>query len=252
MTDSSEGASTLDRILGYASRRLGRDGEPPSSPTDKVFVIGLGRFGSAVCATLVDLGLEVMAIDIDSALVDKWVDVLPNLRVADATDGATLKQLGVRDFDATVVAIGTGIEASVLTVAALSDAGAPNIWAKAMTPEHGRILERVGAHQVVYPEIQMGERVARIVSGAVVDFFELGDGFVLAEIETPKFLTGKPLADSQLRHSYEVSVVCIKPNGGEFTYATAETVPEQGNLIVVAGAIDAVKRLTDASRKENR
>ena len=241
--------TTLEKILGFANRRFGAREEIPITPTDTVFVAGLGRFGSAVCATLVDLGIEVMGIDIDERLVDKWVDVIPHLRVADATDAATLKQLGVQQFDVCVVGIGTAIEASVLTTAALSDAGAPVIWAKAMTPEHGRILERVGAHNLVYPEIEMGERVARIVSGSVIDFFELDDDFVMAEIEAPAFLVGRALAEAQLRERYNVSVVCIKPRGGTYTYVTPHTVPRRGSLVVVAGPTAAVQKLTDDAKR---
>ncbi len=244
-------SSTIERVLGYAKVRDARLGIPMASNRDgKVLVVGLGRFGAAVSATIVDLGIEVMAIDIDAELVDRWVDVLPHLRVADATDPTTLQQLGVQDFDTAVVAIGTGIEASVLSVAALSDAGAPNIFAKATTSEHGRILRRVGADHVVYPEIQMGERVGRIVSGTVLDFFELDDEFVLAEIETPAFLVGKPLGQSKLRARFAVSAVCVKPVSGRYTYATAESVPADGSLMVVAGRPESVQKLTTAVRRE--
>lgn len=253
MIDKSKGdlSSALDRVLGYT--KLNRPiSQLPTTPANKVLVIGLGRFGSAVCATLVDLGVEVMAVDVDESNINKWVDVMPHLRVADSTDPATLNQLGVADFDATVVAIGSGIEASVLTVANLSDAGAVNIWAKATTPEHGRILTRVGADNVVYPEGQMGERIGRIVGGPFVDFFELDEQFVLAEIKTPNFLAAKPLQESGLRDRFNVLAVCIKPLGGHYSYATADTVPPEGSFIVVAGQAEDVKKLTDAVRKARR
>lgn len=245
--------STIERILGYAKLRDRTIGSGlAKNPDGKVLVVGLGRFGAAVSATLVDLGIEVMAIDVDGDLVDRWVDALPHLRVADATDPATLQQLGVQDFDTTVVAIGTGIEASVLSVAALSDAGAPNIWAKATTSAHGRILARVGADHVVYPEIQMGERVGHIVSGTVLDFFELDDAFVLAEIETPSFLANVPLGQSNLRKNFSVSAICLKPHDGVYTYATAETVPSHDSIMVVAGRPESVEKLTSSIRMARR
>jgi len=246
-------ASALDRVLGYTRRnQTRRIGELAASPADKALVIGLGRFGSAVCATLVDIGVEVMAVDIEEANINRWVDVMPHLRLADATDPAALKQLGVPDFDATIVAIGSGVESSVLTVGNLSDAGAPNIWAKATTPEHGRILTRVGAHYVVYPEGQMGERVGRIVSGAVVDFFEVDEDFVLAEIVTPDFLIGRPLGESNLRGQFTVSAICIKPVGGVYTYATADSIPPEGSYMVIAGKPGNVRLLTDAIRASRK
>lgn len=249
--EGEERLSTIERILGYTHLRDSKGGIERTGPEGKVLVIGLGRFGSSVAATLVDMDVEVMAVDIDGELIDRWVDIFPHLRVADATDHVTLHQLGVQDFDTTVVAIGV-IEASVLTVAALSDEGAPNIWAKATTPEHGRILSRVGAHHVVYPEVQMGERVGNIVSGTVLDFFELDDEFVLAEIETPAFLADRRLGESQLRSQFAVSAVCLKPAGGVYTYATAESVPATGSFMVVAGTPAAVQGLTTEVRRSRQ
>jgi len=134
-------------------------------------------------STLVELGVDVMAVDINQTLVNEWADRLTHVRLADATRSATLEQLGAPGFDAVVVAIGTGIEASILATAALSDIGITNIWAKAITEEHGRILRRVGAREVVFPEKEMGRRVAHAVTGDVVDYFELDEGFVPAELE---------------------------------------------------------------------
>lgn len=210
-----------------------------------VLVIGLGRFGTALAETLGMLGIEVMAVDVDQALVDQWADKIALVRVADATTGAVLSQLGAGSFDAVVVAIGTDIEASVLCTAALADLGVPNIWAKAITSEHGRILERVGAHHVVFPEKEMGERVAHVVTGQVDDYFELDDGFVLAELKAPGELIGKRLADTDLRARYQVTVVCIKPEGGTYTYATADTVVGHGDYLVIAGSVEAADRFVE-------
>lgn len=207
-----------------------------------VFLVGLGRFGVAVARTLMDLDVEVMAVDVDADLVNEWADKLTHVRVADATSPATLHQLGAQNFDAAVVAIGTGIEASILSTAALADLNGPTIWAKAITEEHGRILERIGAHHVVYPERQMGQRVAHVVSGQVIDYYELDDGFVLAELETPPSLVGKSLAESGIRNDYGVTVVCVKPQGGRFTYAEYDTVLGAGDLMLVAGEVDACER----------
>ena len=125
------------------------------APTS-VVIIGLGRFGSAVADSLVRMGQEVLAIDENQVLVDRWAGELTHVAQADTTDDEALRQLGVGDFDRAVVAIGTDIEASVLTVLALAEAGVPDIWAKAITRKHGAILERVGAHHVIYPEFSHG------------------------------------------------------------------------------------------------
>ncbi len=217
------------------------DGQSASS----VFIVGLGRFGTAVASTLMELDVEVMAIDTDQDLVDRWAEKFTDVRRADGTSSSALAQLGVAEFDAAVVAIGTGIEASVLTTAALVDMGVRNIWAKAITNEHGRILTRVGAHHVVYPEREMGERVAHVVTGQVIDYFQLDDGFVLAELEVPSSLVGVSLAESGIRHDYAVTVVCVKPAGASFTYVSADTRLGAGDLMLVAGGVDDVERFAD-------
>lgn len=220
-------------------------GTRPTTSAKTILVIGLGRFGTALARTLGDLGVEVMAVDVDQRLVDEWADKIPHVRVADATSSAVLGQLGASSFDAVVVAIGTDIEASVLATAALVDIGVVNIWAKAITAEHGRILERVGAHHVVFPEKEMGERVAHVVTGQVDDYFQLDDGFVLAELQAPDEIVGRRLSETDLRAKYHVTVVCIKPEGGAYTYATADTVVGPGDHLVIAGSVEAADRFVE-------
>lgn len=212
---------------------------------ESVLIIGLGRFGTAVGRTLAELGVEVVAVDREQSLVDVWAERLPHVRRADATSATALKQLGATDFDAAVVAIGSDLEASILATAALVDLGVSNVWAKAVSDEHGRILDRIGAHHVVYPEREMGERVGHMVQGQVLDYFEIDDGFVLAELSVPKPLAGVPLGDSDIRQRFAVTVVCIKPVGQPFTYATAETVLGAQDAIVVAGTVSDVDRFAE-------
>jgi trk system potassium uptake protein TrkA len=198
-------------------------------------VIGLGRFGSALATSLMDLGHEVLGVDTDPGLVQRHSRALTQTVEADATDPAVLAQLGAKEFACAVVGIGTGIEASVLTVAALADLQIPNIWAKAISDPHARILERVGAHHVVSPERQMGERVAHLVTGRMMEYLELDPGFALVETAAPTELLGRTLTEVGLRSNYGVTVVCIKPAGGSFTYATADTRLGPGDTLMVAG-----------------
>ncbi|MGB5759715.1 MAG: TrkA family potassium uptake protein [Acidimicrobiales bacterium] len=231
--------SNLDRFRRWIVEDKERVGTAKS-----IFIVGLGRFGTALASSLVSLGVEVMAVDISQELVNEWSDRLTHVRAADATNLNTLKQLGAAEFEAAVVAIGTGIEASILTTAALVDVGVPSVWAKAISSEHGRILERVGAHHVVFPEKEMGERVAHVVTGQVVDYFQLDDGFILAEVQVPAALVGIALGDSDIRNIFNLTVVCVKPRGKRFTYATAETVLNPDDLMVIAGTpVDAERFL---------
>ena len=214
------------------------------APTS-VVVIGLGRFGSAVADSLVRMGQEVLAIDEDAALVEKWADDLTHVTQADTTDEQALHQLGVADFDRAVVAIGTDIEASVLTVLALSEAGVPDIWAKAITRKHGAILERVGAHHVIYPEYSMGERVAHMLTGGMMDYIEFDDDFSIARTLAPSFTWDKTLAESAPRSKHGVTIVGVKRTGEDFTYARPETLVNRHDHLIVSGPTNKVERFCD-------
>jgi trk system potassium uptake protein TrkA len=213
-----------------------------ASGTDSVVVIGLGRFGSGVAIALVQLGHDVLAIDREPETVQSLASVLPHVVQADATDAEALKQLGVRDFAHAVVSIGENLEASVLAVLNLSQMGIKDIWAKANNPSHGRIAERVGAHHVVYPEADMGERVAHLVTGKMIDFIEFEDGFAIAKTRAPRETHGKPLSESAVRQRHKVTVVGIKRRHEDFIYAKADTIVKAGDLLIVAGPTREVER----------
>jgi trk system potassium uptake protein TrkA len=204
--------------------------------------MGLGRFGSSVAASLARLGHEVLAIDRREQLVQQWSGELSHVVQADTTDPNALRRLGVDQFQHAVVAIGNDIEASVLTVLALTEIGCKDIWAKALQERHGRILERTGAHHVLYPEAAMGERVAHMITGKVIDFIEFDDGFAIVKTAAPTEAFGRALGDSGLRSRYGVTVVGVKRPGEDFTYATAQTVVERGDLLIVSGKTEQVER----------
>jgi len=211
----------------------------------EIIVIGLGRFGSSLASTLIEMGHEVLGIDADEEAVQMHAGLLTHVVQADTTNEHTLRQLGVGDAVTAVVAIGADIEASVLTTGALVDLEIPNIWAKALTQSHGRILQRVGAHHVVFPEAEMGSRVARLLTGALIEYLALDDDFVLIETQVPRTLAGKRLGDTDLRAHFKVTVVCIKPEGQAFTYAESATVLGEHDLIVVAGHRGDIERFAD-------
>lgn len=198
-------------------------------------VIGLGRFGGGLAETLVDMGHEVLGVDADPKLVQMFSGILTHVVEADSTDEQAMRQLGAGEFQTAVVAIGTDIEASILTTSVLVDLGVPRIVAKAVTQAHGRILERVGAQRVIFPERDMGIRVGHSLAGSILDYFQLDPGFALVETSAPKALVGKTLGEAEVRKRYGITVVCIKPEGGSFTYATPDTVVREGDILVVAG-----------------
>ncbi len=202
---------------------------------DQTIVIGLGRFGRALAGTLTRLGNEVLGVDASPRVVQACAVDMTHVVQADATDVEALRQIGAADFGRAAVAIGTDIEASILATYALVNLGVPRIWAKAVTVEHGAILERVGAHRVVFPELEMGERVAHTMVGRTVDYVELDEDFVLVETTAPRELVGRALGDAGLRERHGMTVVAVKPEGGAFGDPTPETLIGAGDLLVVAG-----------------
>jgi len=215
-----------------------------NQPEDTILLIGLGRFGSSTAVALARLGHQVLAVDTDPQLVQEWSGRLTHVVEADATSSEALRQIGAEDIGTAIVAIGTGVEASVLTTLALVDVGIGEIWAKAITPEHGRILERIGADHVVYPEREMGERVAHMLTGKMIDFIEFDDGFAIAKTRAPEEAVGRTLGETKLRSKYGVTIVGVKPPGSDFTYARPETYVSRGDLLIVSGRTDLVEKFS--------
>ncbi|APU15862.1 MULTISPECIES: potassium channel family protein [Actinoalloteichus] len=207
--------------------------------TNRAVVIGLGRFGGSVAMELMRQRTEVLAIDSNPKIVDRYADRVTHAAVADSTDDDALRQLGVHRFHRAVVAIGTDLEASILTTSLLGDFAIPSIWAKGLSRQHASILERVGAHHVVLPEHDMGERVAHLVMGRMLDYIEFEDDYAMVKTTAPAEAVGRTLGEAQLRSKHKITVVSIKRRGEGFSYATAETVVRAGDLLIVAGkAVD--------------
>ncbi|MDK1476158.1 TrkA family potassium uptake protein [Streptomyces sp. 549] len=239
-------ADFLRTLRDLRTRRRDRTHRPGRSPADqRVAVIGLGRFGSSLATGLVRRGWDVLGIDENPARVQKMSDGLTHSAVADGTDMEALRQLGVHEFESVVVGIGNNIEASILTASNLMEAGVPNLWAKAVSRQHGLVLERLGVHHVVLPEHDMGERVAHLVTGRMLDFIEFDDDYALVKTVAPNVATGVPLGVSQVRSRFGVTVVGIKRAGEDFTHATAETVVEPGDVIIVTGRTRAVEHFSE-------
>lgn len=207
-----------------------------------VLVVGLGRFGGTLAETLQRLGHGVVAVDTNRDLVQEWSGLLTHAVEADATSEAAMRQLGAQNIRRAVVAIGTGIEASLLATGVLIDLAVPEVWAKAITRPHGRILERIGASHVVYPERDAGERVAHLMSGRLIDFIEFDDGFAIVKLHAPQEAAGATLAQSALRTRYGVTIVGVKRPGEDFTYARPDTMVNRGDLLIVSGKTELVER----------
>lgn len=217
---------------------------PRTARDEGVLVIGLGRFGAAIALTLEKLGTQVLAIDTDAELVQKYSGQLTHVVRADATQPEVLEQVGAGEFRIAVVGVGTSIESSVLIATNLVDLGKPVIWAKAISSAHGRILQRIGAHHVVYPEADAGKRVAHLVNGRLLDFIEFDDDFAIVKMRAPREVEGKSLAESDIRQRFGVTIVGVKTPGKDFTYAVPETVVASHDLLIVSGRTALIEKFS--------
>ncbi|GAB3176162.1 trk system potassium uptake protein TrkA [Micromonospora palomenae] len=209
-----------------------------------IAVIGLGRFGCHLAGALTRLGHEVLAVDRNPEQVQRWAPHLERVVQADATEEHALRQLGLTDFRRVVVAMGVSLEASVLTVVALTEVGVPQIWARATSDKHARILASVGAHHVIFPEAETGERVAHLIVSRMLDFIEFGDDFAIAKVPVPPSLVGRSLRDLGPER-YGVLVVGAKLPGERFRYATADTRISKDTVLIVEGTIAQVQQFAN-------
>lgn len=207
-----------------------------------VLVVGLGRFGSALAESLERSGHEVLAVDRRPELVQQWSGRLTHVVQAESTNEEAMRQVGAADFQVAVVAVGTDLESSIVSTSVLADIGIPHLWAKAITEPHGRILERVGAHHVVYPERDAGTRVAHLLTGKIIDFIEFDDGYAITKMRAPREAWGRTLGEAALRSKYGVTVVGVKRRGQGFTYAQADTPVAEGDLLIVAARTEDAER----------
>ena len=214
---------------------------------DSVVVVGLGRFGSAVARSLMSLGHDVMGIDRDAEPVQAWADQLTHAVQADATNVLAMRQLGLADFSHAIVGIGDNLSASLMTLMALTELGLGDIWVKALTEDHARIAQRVGAHHVVFPEADMGERVAHLISGRMIDYIEFDDGFAIAKIRAPAATHGRTLGESAVREKFGVTVVGVKRANEDFVHGTPQTRVLPGDLLIVSGPTPQVERFAGRS-----
>lgn len=217
----------------------------------RVAVIGLGRFGSALASTLHSHGIDVLAIDNSPKQVQALADELPHLAVVDSTDREALEQVGIPDYSHVVVAIGSDIEASVITTSLLDEFGIADIWAKAITSQHGRILKRVGAHHLVSPEAETGRRLAHLVTGYLIDFQSFAEDIAIAELSAPPSLLDEPLTDSTLLTTFGVHLMAVRRPTGELIAPTGPVQLGPADRLVAWGAPDLLRQMAAEVRRTN-
>lgn len=200
-------------------------------------VIGLGRFGSSIAETLYKAGENVLAIDSSEDIVQEAInnDLLDNAVEADATDEKSLRDLGINNFDVAFVCIGNNIQASILITLLLKELGVKRVVAKAITKAHGKVLQKIGADEIVFPETFMGVRVANAeMTPNIIEHLKFSDDFLIVEIQAPPSFYKKSLLSIELRKKYRANIVAIrKGNGYEEVSPSAESVVEEGDTLII-------------------
>ncbi|MCR4442301.1 MAG: TrkA family potassium uptake protein [Peptococcaceae bacterium] len=209
-------------------------------------VIGLGRFGKSVALTLSELGHDVLAIDNAESNIQEVANSVTHAVQADAREEETLRALGIRNFDVVIVAIGNDIEANILITLMLKEMGVKFVVSKAMNALHGKVLGKIGADKIVFPEKDMGIRLAHnLVTFNVMDYIELAPGYSVLETMTPSRFVGKSLGELNLRARYGISVMAIKKAGTVVIAPGAGAVLEEKDILIVVGENEDLARLQD-------
>jgi trk system potassium uptake protein TrkA len=210
-------------------------------------VIGLGRFGSSLAKELVALGHEVLGIDKDEEIIDEMNELLTHTVVADTIDEEALRSIGIRNFDCVVVAIGDDIQASILTAILLKELGVKKVVAKALSALHGKVLQKIGVDRIIFPERDMGVRVAnQLVSPNLLDYIELSEEYTIAELSATRRISGLSLKELDTRARYGCSIVAINKREDVIIAPTAEDVVEEGDIMVVIGTNEQVNDFENA------
>lgn len=210
-------------------------------------VIGLGRFGSSLAKELMKLGYEVLGIDRREAMVDDLSGELTHTVLAESNDEEVLKSLGIRNFDCVVIAIGDDIQASILAAILCKELGVKKVVAKAMSDLHGKVLEKIGVDKVIFPERDMGIRVAhQLASPSLLDYIELSKDYTIAELAVSKKISGFTLKELNTRARFGCSVVAINKKDGVIIAPTAEDTVHEKDIMVVIGTNAQIERFEDA------
>ncbi|MEX1375971.1 MAG: TrkA family potassium uptake protein [Eubacteriales bacterium] len=213
-------------------------------------IIGMGRFGTSLAQTLYSLGNDVLVIDTNEDKITEVSDYVTHAVTGDATDEQTLTSLGINNLDVAVVTIGGDMQASILVCLLCIELGVKKVIAKAQSDLHARVLRKIGVDKIVFPERDMGMRLARnLVSSNVLEFIELSPDHSLVEINVPEKWENTSLIDLNVRAIYGVNIMAIKHNGIINVSPKAQDVLEKGDTIVVIGSNEDIRKIDSRAKK---
>lgn len=207
-------------------------------------IIGCGRFGTSIARTLFDIGNEVLAVDKNPERIKDISEHVTYAVEADVMDESVLMELGLSNFDVVIVSIGSDLEASIMATLIAKEIGVKKVVAKAQSEFHGKLLAKIGADKVVFPERDMGVRVAHnLTTKNILDYIELSPDFAIIEITALKSWCNKSLVDLRLRNKYGVNVIAIKDKEEINVSPSSNHIIKEGNVLVIIGASEDLKKI---------
>lgn len=207
-------------------------------------IIGMGRFGSSVASALTDMGFDVLAIDSNEQRVQEISNIVTHAVSANSTDEEAMRALGIRNFEVVVVAIGQDIQSSILTTLILKDLGIPTLIVKAQNELHGKVLQKIGADKVIFPERDMGLRVAHhLTSPNILDYIELSDDYSIVELKASEKMIGKNLKELDVRARFGCNVMAIKTGTKMNISPNANELLDKDDVLVILGQKDDLVKL---------
>ncbi len=207
-------------------------------------VFGLGKYGRAVASELSRSGADVIAVDMDEAIVEDAIEEIPICKCANVTDPEVIKQLGIADVDVVIIAMATRFESSVMATMLCKDIGVKRIIIKCDNEFHGRVLKKIGADQIIYPELESGTRLAKnLLSSGFVDMFELSDDISIVELDVKPEWVGKSLIELDLRRRYSLNILAIKKNEAVSTIVDPMLPLTEDMELIVMANVSKIEKL---------
>ena len=209
-------------------------------------VIGLGRFGSSICKELYRMGHEVLIIDNKEERINEYTSYSTHAVIADATDEKMFQNLGIRNFDHVIVAIGDNIQSSILCTLLLKEVGVKNVWTKAQNDYHHKVLEKIGADRIIHPEKDMGIRIAQhLVSEKIIDYIELSEDYSIVELIATEKVCDKSLIDLDVRAKYGCTILAIKRGEDVNVSPFPQDLIYKNDILIVIGHKKDLKRFEE-------
>lgn len=211
-----------------------------------MLVIGLGRFGRQLALTLTELGNEVFAMDSDEKLVEQISNDVERAQIGDCTDERVLRSIGINDFDCCFVCIGEDFQPSLEITAGLKELGAKKIVAKTDSERHARLLLKIGADEIIYPERDMARRAAmKYTASNALDYFELTPEYAIFELSTPMSWVGKTIVELNIRSKYNINIIAVKRDGVVVPITSGDFIFREGQSLLIAGEKKNILKMSE-------